>query len=470
MKSHIVLLPVIALSIVVPTIGQTFEWRYKGGTADGYALGELSLADLNGSTLANRYRGGDHDGFDGVGAAVDLTGNDWTKKYMGGSNDGYAMLGLPLSDLVGSSLLSHFYGGSYDGYAMLGTPLSDLVGSSLLSHFTGGSHDGYAMLGSGFLDLQGQSLNAHFSGGSYDGFAMLGSDLLDLQGSSLAARAHGGNYDGYAMVVSELLDLAGSALANRYRGGNYDGYAAADFSPPPGNVPQFVVKAFLQGPFGASSMSISLNNNHYLPVAHPYGGSPWFYMGTDAVGSIPSSSVVDWVLCEIRTGAAPTTTLEQHAGFIKSDGSIVGLDGISPLQFDYSPVGSYYFVLHHRNHLPVMTATPIFAGPLGPGTIDFTTAMASAYGTNPMKEVVTGTFGLWAGDVNANGQVKYNGSANDRASIFNRIGSLTGIVSGYYPEDVNMNGQVKYNGYLNDRTIIYNNIGSLTGARNSQVP
>ncbi len=48
----------------------------------------------------------------------------------------------------------------------------------------------------------------------------------------------------------------------------------------------------------------------------------------------------------------------QRAGLLKSDGTIVDLDGESPLRFNVPP-GDYYIKVEHRNHLSVMSATAI---------------------------------------------------------------------------------------------------------------
>ena len=239
---------------------------------------------------------------------------------------------------------------------------------------------------------------------------------------------------------------------------------------------QLAVKAYLQGPWDGSSsaMTTLLNSNSSLPTAQPYTSAPWNYAGTESVASgffTSNPTIVDWVLIELRTGTAANTVVAKRAAFMKSNGTIVDIDGIYPVAFPAIPTGSYYVVLWHRNHLAVMSPATISIPCIVAGlTHDFSVSASSAFGIDPQQNLATGVYGLWSGDVNANGQVKYNGSANDRALIFNRIGSLTGVVSGYYPEDVNMNGQVKYNGSNNDRTIIFNNIGTLTGVRNTQVP
>jgi hypothetical protein len=87
---------------------------------------------------------------------------------------------------------------------------------------------------------------------------------------------------------------------------------------------------------------------------------------------------------------------------------------------------------------------------------------------------VGGVYCMWAGDVNGNGVIKYNGSQNDRSIILTRLGGtdITATLNGYYNEDVNMNGQVKYNGSQNDRSIILSNLGGadITATKSTTVP
>jgi hypothetical protein len=230
-------------------------------------------------------------------------------------------------------------------------------------------------------------------------------------------------------------------------------------------------KVFLQGPYSGGTMTTTLRSNNYIPNKHPYSGAPWNYTGTDSVANAAAipDSVTDWVLLELRSGTSSATRVKRRAAFVTRNGIVVDLDGTSPVRFDSVGSGFYRVVVWHRNHLAIMTKDSIFLSPSS-ALYNFTTAQTQAYGTNPMFQITTGVFAMWSGDVNADGQLKYNGSGNDRAIIFNRIGSLTGIVNGYYPEDVNMDGQVKYNGSGNDRALIFNNIGTLTGIRNGQVP
>ena len=77
------------------------------------------------------------------------------------------------------------------------------------------------------------------------------------------------------------------------------------------------------------------------------------YSQGESVGIIPSSDIVDWVLVELRVGTA--TSAGMRAAFLKNDGTIVDLDGTSPVEFDGISSGNYYIVVKHRNHLAVMS-------------------------------------------------------------------------------------------------------------------
>ncbi|NOX19613.1 MAG: hypothetical protein GXO87_15200 [Chlorobi bacterium] len=113
------------------------------------------------------------------------------------------------------------------------------------------------------------------------------------------------------------------------------------------------IKVLLEGAnAGSGTMTTFLNGGGYIPLTQPYSGAPWYYPGTESVTSIPSG-VVDWVLIELRS--TPTLIDETRAAFLKNDGTLVDLDGTSPVDFPNSSAGNYYVVIKHRNHLSVMT-------------------------------------------------------------------------------------------------------------------
>lgn len=254
------------------------------------------------------------------------------------------------------------------------------------------------------------------------------------------------------------------------------------------------IKAFLQGPFTVAAggpsndtMTTALNYKGYLAtqLTSPYidkdaaGG-----FSSPSVGSIPNNTITDWVQIQLINPSNTNDTIKKSA-FITKFGDVVDLDGSSIPQI----LGAYepsIVRLVHRNHLPVKTATSISTQVVS--ELNFTNNSniftIASFGSStikndgqPQKEVETGKFALWAGDIRpsnnlslifGDGLVKYNGGSNDRAVILTKISAVPGftlstVVLGYHPEDLNLNGEVKYNGGSNDRSIILSNISAYPG-------
>lgn len=163
------------------------------------------------------------------------------------------------------------------------------------------------------------------------------------------------------------------------------------------------LKTWLEGPYHvAGFMETTLKSNDLLPLNQPYNGAPWNYPGTESVSNIPDG-IVDWVLVELRSDVAAASSVAARAGWINSDGMLVDLDGATPLTFK-APGGNYYVVVRHRNHLGIMSASALPLGEVS-ALYDFTTAQSQAYGSNPMKQLEEGVYGMIAGDGNADGSV-----------------------------------------------------------------
>ncbi len=210
------------------------------------------------------------------------------------------------------------------------------------------------------------------------------------------------------------------------------------------------VKVFLQGCYNTVSGSMNINLTSVLPLSQPYSVSPWNYSGTENVTDIPTD-VVDWILVELRSNQ--TTIVGRRAGFLKSNGSIVDLDGLSKLSFEALPDGNYYVVIKHRNHLPVMSSNTIELNS-NSTQYNFTDNLSKAYGTDAMKELSAGVFGLFAGDGNASGTI----SSTDRNSVWRPQNGQNGYLRG----DYNLSGGVT----AADR----NSYWRVNNGINSQVP
>jgi hypothetical protein len=211
----------------------------------------------------------------------------------------------------------------------------------------------------------------------------------------------------------------------------------------------------LSAPYMVADDTMRTTINHLLPNSQPYSAEPYYYGGSEYVGTLPAD-IVDWILVELRDKSTQAM-VAQRAALLRSDGQLVDLDGASNVLF-YMPEDHYYVSFHHRNHLDIMTST----------TIDFTSGVGTVNckgDPSGQTEVEPGVYAMYKGDVNGDHLVKYNGSNNDRVAILNAVGVTTpnNILNNvYHPADVNMDGQVKYNGANNDRNAVLSTVGLLT--------
>ena len=175
----------------------------------------------------------------------------------------------------------------------------------------------------------------------------------------------------------------------------------ATFTPTLGTI-LVNVKVFLEGPYSAGAMHTTLSDSGWLPLDQPFDTSPWNYAGSESVTSMPAG-VVDWVLIQLREtqgGAA----VASRAALLMSDGSVADLDGSSAVSVPSMAVGSYFILIHHRNHLSIMSAAAVLLNGAG-ARYDFSTGQDRAFGSNAMSALGGGVFGLFSGDANQNGSI-----------------------------------------------------------------
>jgi hypothetical protein len=191
---------------------------------------------------------------------------------------------------------------------------------------------------------------------------------------------------------------------------------------------------------------------------------------------------VDWVFVELRDENDPTLVVDSRSGLIQRDGNIVSEDG-STLAFCYVNSGNYYVAVNHRNHLGVMSKTPIamtdvatvidFRDPTTP-TFDFGIAVLPNPPINQAQVVVNQGVAMWAGNalfkdnsfLGSGKNVIYQGTENDLNKIYQLIIDASGnifdrpnfILRSYNVGDINMNGETIFQGSGNDVEFIYQNI------------
>ncbi len=239
----------------------------------------------------------------------------------------------------------------------------------------------------------------------------------------------------------------------------------------------FTGKVFLQGAYNPSTgqMSTLLNSSGVLQnyaSSHPYSNSIFNHSGAESVGGgffAAHPDIVDWVLVELRNSSSPSTIVASRAAFLRADGLIVETDGSTTrILFPGVPVGGYYVVVKHRNHLAIRSSQVIDFGSSS-GHFDFTTSGYNCYqNMGYFSSVHMGNaWTMRGGNANLNNNVKYNGPSNDQDRIQNGAlgGSLTGVVSSVYAsDDINLDASIKTNGPNNDQNFLLNLVfGGLIG-------
>jgi hypothetical protein len=156
--------------------------------------------------------------------------------------------------------------------------------------------------------------------------------------------------------------------------GSINAFSQTPFDPPADGDPlpatKVNLKLFLEGYY-------DVNTHAMLPVKFNQG-----------IGS--SSTYVDDITVELRNASNGT--------LVASVTSQLQTNGTALASFPTSPSGSYYIAIKHRNTIQTWSASPIAVG-TAPVTYDFTNTIYKAHGDN-MKEVETGIFAFYTGDIN----------------------------------------------------------------------
>ena len=277
---------------------------------------------------------------------------------------------------------------------------------------------------------------------------------LTLGTGGTAAQVKGAVYDGvewsYAGASTSGSTVTGSTtdLLADFSGTNFFG--------------RVNIIAYLNGAYNATTgvMSTTLNTAGIIPLISPYLDAP------DTVVSIPAG-VTDWVKLELRDTGSPTTILGKASAFIKSDGTIVGTDGVSLPTIKNGNQVSIVNVLH-RNHLPIRTPNTGL-DVVNPTLYDFSLSLANAY-DNPavltndaMRLMTNGKYVMWGGNANGNINVRYTTGSGDEAYLLGTVlmGNTALIITGpaaYNGADMNMNANIRYTTGSGDEAFLLGNV------------
>jgi hypothetical protein len=217
----------------------------------------------------------------------------------------------------------------------------------------------------------------------------------------------------------------------------------------PGN-PYLVLSArvLLEGPYRDGSMAYDLRKLNLIdsvaPDILPYNLDT--NRRFERARVIPDS-IVDWATVEIRSELSGGERTFRNC-FIRSDGMLVDLDGKSAVTLPLSKPGDYFVVVRHRNHLAVMTATPValklkIDNQTGLQTYNLSDEKVVLGGAEALKAIARRAdnsiiYGMPAGDYNTDGII--DEADYDRIWVWRDY-------EGYWNDDTDLNGIVTTKDY-----------------------
>lgn len=211
-------------------------------------------------------------------------------------------------------------------------------------------------------------------------------------------------------------------------------------------------------------MGTELNDNGLLPIGEPYTGLGY---GVDnpGINLLPANvpDAVDWVTVELRDKNDSTVVVASKSAIVRKDGCVVDATTGQALCFENMKNDSYFVAVRHRNHLDVMTQSPVFLDDQ-PFDVDFTDPNTQTVGIGDQNPLANGKLGLWGGDANGDNEIKYSGANRDPQAVLIIIGSgdpTLQTTPGYYLEDTNLDGISKYSGADRDPQVILESVGGV---------
>ncbi len=434
--------PVIANGGVLTSIKDD---AYDGDSNNDAAATSPAPGDWRGLELYNN-----HGEFSGTTIRYAGSGNNPALNF--NSSNGYVDVMIDSSAYDGLRLYNgsnvEVDNASFIGNARYGINISsmDTVSVSNSTIQGNGSHGVFMQYSN--VKLRGNSIvgNTGYGINNYYTYATnildLGNNDVNDKGENSIKNNDGGNYQLYNNTSNEInayyndwgYNTAAEIDAHIFDDNEDASKGIVHFNPWYVYNLALGVKAFLEGPFNGTDMSTNLNASGLLPLSQPFNGAPWNYTGTESVAAIPNTDVVDWVLLELRDAAGVAsagtgTVIDRKAGFLLKDGSIVETDGSSTLSFAANVSQNLFVVVHHRNHLKIMSANALTQSG-GVYTYDFTTGVSQAYLSE--EKMVSGKAVLYGGDADADGEI----GTNDAALWYDETGT-----SGYLKTDVTFDGQ-----------------------------
>ena len=219
---------------------------------------------------------------------------------------------------------------------------------------------------------------------------------------------------------------------------------------------------------GNTLMRDNLRAKGLLPTTEPYSSIPYFtHFGGGGGETVDPAifdvtgpdAIVDWVFVELHDAINPSQPVATQSALVQRDGDVVSANGLPQIRFNSVLSEYYYVIVRHRNHLGVSTGDPLLLSPT-PTAIDFSSQATQVFASSARIHLNNGDMALWAGEMNGDRKIIYQGPFNDVFTMFFSVMTHAGnaqnlanfISPGYSVFDVNMDGNTIYQGPNNDRS------------------
>jgi len=435
-------------------------------TSDGgglYIEDPLASVTVSNSTFTGNEAGGSGGGmYVGGGASVEMTNTTFSGNYAakGGGAISIATSTLEAENLTIFNNLSDSLAGGIHTRAELDMKHSIVLGNIALDGVSdpdctfGGvatyTNRGYNLVGDGTgCTTVGSDLTSVYpsdeldtqlkvSGGGTPTHALIAlSQAIDAGETVDGGTASGGcvQTGGGTLIIDQRFLPRARGVGMGGTGcdiGAFEAQTAIDYV-------ELGAEIFLEGAYtGGFNMGVGATFQSSRPTFQPYratlfNGTSLEYDGLEQFGF--EGDQIDWLLVSLRSSTDAASEVARTVAILQDDGTVTGIDG-GYTRFSGLTPGSYYVVVDHWNHIPVMSADPVdFTS--GPAGAVFKSSLATAYsmGGDAMKNLGGGAFGMFACDVNSDGFVT--------APDFNIWNSQTTAgANGYQRGDCNMDGDV----------------------------
>ena len=243
-------------------------------------------------------------------------------------------------------------------------------------------------------------------------------------------------------------------------------------------------QVYLEGSFNLATgeMTTLLNSLGYLPgqtpttffgsrtdPGQPYNRIPFYYGGIEGIewesqsvgenNRFLSEDMTDWVLVSLRVDPNEEYETCTRAGMLMKDGTIQFIEESCCL---VDPRLDYYVVIEHRNHLIVMSPTPL---PVVNDTIKYDFRNNASFRRLlgfSQKTMPSGVNAMFAG--NGDQYVRFNSPQDINNNDQDEWLKENGLNSSYFFMDFDLNGDVN----VIDKALYQENIGIFTDVPKSR--